>query len=304
MSWGRLAALSVLASAMLFHNPTATAATTCAAYKKQMADAERAADAARADAILDQLYTNNACNAEDGALKLMEWATARAHFAVIQRQGIASEAQIRATLKIGRPWQIEVALADILFARKNYGEASLHYQAALDDIRDEILTRTAPAVPVIAAIYKKAEQARLLASEYVEVKDSRGQPGGLAYSNVRGFIAEKTAIPIEFETAKTVFTSKGEKAVADMIDYLRRANSPPIHLIGHTDERGEDAYNLKLSKDRAIALRDHLEKNGYPKGRIEITGLGESSPYQPANAANLTQEEIWQVNRRVELQRK
>ncbi|MBC8048979.1 MAG: OmpA family protein [Chitinophagales bacterium] len=83
-----------------------------------------------------------------------------------------------------------------------------------------------------------------------------------------------------------------------------RANSPPIQLTGHTDERGEDAYNLKLSKDRSIALREHLEKNGYPKGLIEIDGLGESTLYQHSTAASLTQDEIWQVNRRVKLKRK
>ncbi len=306
MSLGRLAAVIALITALVFQTAPQAAGATCADYKKQMIEAELAADARRAEALLDELYGNNACNVEDGALKLMEWAAARAHFANIGRQGDASaqEQQIRAALKIGRPWQLETALGDILFTRKQYGEASLHYQAALDDIRDEILTRIAPGPAIIASVYKKAEDSRLLASEYVEVKDSRGEPGGLAYSSVRGFTAEKTAIPIEFETAKTSFTAKGQKAVADMLDYLRRANSPSIHLIGHTDERGDDAYNLKLSRDRATALRDHLEKNGYPRGRIEISGLGETMPYQPANAESLTQDETWQVNRRVELQRR
>ena len=33
--------------------------------------------------------------------------------------------------------------------------------------------------------------------------------------------------------------------------------------------------------DRAIALRKHLEKSGYPKGRFEIDGLGETAPCRP-----------------------
>jgi len=64
---------------------------------------------------------------------------------------------------------------------------------------------------------------------------------------------------------------------------------------GHTDSKGSDAYNLKLSKQRAAAVRDYLIESGIVGTRIEATGLGESQP----TASNAT-EEGRAENRRVE----
>ncbi|VAW75771.1 hypothetical protein MNBD_GAMMA15-2479 [hydrothermal vent metagenome] len=51
-----------------------------------------------------------------------------------------------------------------------------------------------------------------------------------------------------------------------------------IRITGHTDVIGDDGYNLKLSQQRALVVRDHLVSQGVVPGFIETSGVGESQP--------------------------
>jgi outer membrane protein OmpA-like peptidoglycan-associated protein len=100
------------------------------------------------------------------------------------------------------------------------------------------------------------------------------------------------------------FTSKGEQVAQYLLEYLLSAHLPKVRLVGHTDSRGADAYNLDLSHRRAAAVRDYLVANGYT-GVIEIDGKGESEPFVPVDPEHFEndQEATDQLNRRVELVR-
>ena len=65
---------------------------------------------------------------------------------------------------------------------------------------------------------------------------------------------------------------------------------------GHTDAQGEDAYNLKLSEDRAASVVAWLAEHGVDAARLTPQGFGESRPV----ADNAT-ETGRQLNRRVEV---
>lgn len=67
-------------------------------------------------------------------------------------------------------------------------------------------------------------------------------------------------------------------------------------IIGHTDSRGSEAYNLDLSKRRAEAVRQALIAEGVPAERLRAEGRGEAEP----RADNAT-EAGRQLNRRVEI---
>jgi OmpA-OmpF porin, OOP family len=55
-------------------------------------------------------------------------------------------------------------------------------------------------------------------------------------------------------------------------------------IVGHTDGKGNREYNLKLSQQRADAIREALIKPfGIPPSRIEAVGLGEEQLLKPAN---------------------
>ena len=51
-----------------------------------------------------------------------------------------------------------------------------------------------------------------------------------------------------------------------------------IELSGHTDNVGNDEYNLNLSQRRADAVRVYLTSRGIDKSRVLAVGYGESKP--------------------------
>lgn len=69
-----------------------------------------------------------------------------------------------------------------------------------------------------------------------------------------------------------------------------------IEVAGHTDSMGSDAYNMKLSQQRAEAVRNFLISRGVAADRLTAKGYGESQPV----ADNATDEGRFK-NRRVEL---
>jgi len=69
-----------------------------------------------------------------------------------------------------------------------------------------------------------------------------------------------------------------------------------IEIGSHTDSRGSDAYNLKMSQLRADAVRTYLIAAHVAKTRLVARGYGETRPLDPRpNAA------AWAKNRRTEI---
>jgi OOP family OmpA-OmpF porin len=69
-----------------------------------------------------------------------------------------------------------------------------------------------------------------------------------------------------------------------------------IKIIGHTDSIGTEAYNQGLSERRAKSVANYLGKEGVDRGKMAISGKGESEPV----ADNRTDEGRAR-NRRVEV---
>jgi len=84
--------------------------------------------------------------------------------------------------------------------------------------------------------------------------------------------------------------------VLDAIAATMQGN-PSIQLIeiqGHTDERGDDAYNLDLSDRRAKSVMKYLVDKGVDAKRLTAQGYGETQPLDRAH-----NEKAWAKNRRV-----
>ncbi len=79
-------------------------------------------------------------------------------------------------------------------------------------------------------------------------------------------------------------------------DILARYPRTTIHITGHTDNVGSQAYNLTLSKRRAQSVAWYLEDRGVSASRIRTEGRGESLP-----RASNDSEAGRQLNRRVEI---
>ena len=100
---------------------------------------------------------------------------------------------------------------------------------------------------------------------------------------------------VYFEYDKAII-KKESYPILDAVAATLQGN-PSIQLIeiqGHTDERGDDAYNLDLSDRRAHSVRDYLIGKGVDEKRLTAQGYGETQPLDPAH-----NEKAWAKNRRV-----
>jgi outer membrane protein OmpA-like peptidoglycan-associated protein len=52
---------------------------------------------------------------------------------------------------------------------------------------------------------------------------------------------------------------------------------------GHTDNQGDDIFNMKLSQQRAVSIKESLIKFGISESRLETKGYGESKPIDTNN---------------------
>ncbi|MCH6200487.1 OmpA family protein [Aquiflexum sp. LQ15W] len=84
---------------------------------------------------------------------------------------------------------------------------------------------------------------------------------------------------------------------------LQRMQGMNLQIEGHTDQRGNEEYNLKLSERRAKAVMDYLVKRGVELDRMSSEWLGKTKPVHDCGTVPCT-ESMHQMNRRTELQLK
>lgn len=101
---------------------------------------------------------------------------------------------------------------------------------------------------------------------------------------------------LEFETGKAIILKSSYKSLNDLANLLQKKSEWGLLISGHTDNVGDDAKNMVLSKERAEAVKDYLIIKGIASNRLEVLFYGETKPI----AVNDT-EEGRQKNRRVEM---
>ena len=207
-------------------------------------------------------------------------------------------------------WQASATLGEVRFGERRFGEAAEAYDRAIAIVKNETLTRTKPEKFEIEGLLTRSAQARLLAANvkmadgstrFVQTaRDQRdGTLGGIYSRSVRGIAPQAVPVPITFEYAKTAFTPIGEQAVRELADALREQRPARVRLVGHTDIRGNDETNKKLSAARAEAVAAYLKEAGLATV-IETAGVGSSEPIKLVDSAGLSQDDIYALNRRVE----
>ena len=141
------------------------------------------------------------------------------------------------------------------------------------------------------------KEGRLFHSENVDIPASKGyveitKPVVLRKPEVGKKITLNN-IFYDFDKANLRMESISE--CQRVLEVLNEIPTLKIEVSSHTDSRGNDDYNLKLSQERAQSVVDYLVSKGIAANRVIAKGYGESQPV----ATNDT-EEGRQLNRRTE----
>lgn len=139
---------------------------------------------------------------------------------------------------------------------------------------------------------------------YNGLKDEDGCPDVKAappkpkeYKNI---VVEKDRIvfkkQIRFKTGSDKIIGAISFSILDeAADALKSRTDVRVQVEGHTDERGADAKNKKLSQRRAESVVRALVERGIERSRLIPVGYGEERPLDPAH-----NKAAWAKNRRVE----
>lgn len=100
---------------------------------------------------------------------------------------------------------------------------------------------------------------------------------------------------ITFVTDSARLTKDGRRVVRDAAEVLGEHPDVEVRIEGHTDSRGTEEHNLRLSERRADEVLDRLVELGIDRDRLTAKGFGEEDPVVvPKTFADL------EKNRRVE----
>jgi outer membrane protein OmpA-like peptidoglycan-associated protein len=117
--------------------------------------------------------------------------------------------------------------------------------------------------------------------------------------------AQETALEVRvdlpadvlFDFDKADIRTDASSALAQLATLIRAYPGGHVRLEGHTDAKGDDAYNQRLSERRAAAVKTWLaEREGIEAGRLAPRGFGEKRP-----VASNDDDAGRQKNRRVEV---
>jgi outer membrane protein OmpA-like peptidoglycan-associated protein len=100
-----------------------------------------------------------------------------------------------------------------------------------------------------------------------------------------------------FEYNKTDLIDDSFAELDNLIIFLKENIETKIDIIGYTDNRGNDSYNINLSKQRADEVKKYLISKGINETRLTTIGKGKANPI-----VNNDTEENRAKNRRVEFQ--
>jgi outer membrane protein OmpA-like peptidoglycan-associated protein len=149
--------------------------------------------------------------------------------------------------------------------------------------------------------------------EAVEIKGFGGAgPGGIAAGGktlgLEGALKELKAdvtpqeiridlsADVLFDFDKADLKPAAEQQLQHLLTVVNSKPNATVSIEGHTDVRGDAAYNQNLSLRRAQAVRSWLTSHGVAAGRLSATGAGETRPLRSGDS-----EADHQANRRVEI---
>lgn len=128
-----------------------------------------------------------------------------------------------------------------------------------------------------------------------QAKEIENKVPGAKVERVGEGIVVEFADKILFGFDRSDLSAGASTNLNKLVEVLHAYPDTDIEIQGHTDSKGADDYNMKLSERRASSVANFLRGKGIASGRVGIKGYGETAPV----ASNETEDGRAQ-NRRVD----
>lgn len=106
-----------------------------------------------------------------------------------------------------------------------------------------------------------------------------------------------------FDFDRSELKARGRTRLDQLASDINRAERvSTVKIVGHTDSKGSDAYNMRLGQRRADTVASYLVSRSVPAGKVATNSMGESQPVAPNTLPNgRDNPEGRAQNRRVEI---
>ncbi len=146
------------------------------------------------------------------------------------------------------------------------------------------------------AAEKKAEEERIAAEKKAEEERIEAEAVAQAEAAVE-WINKNLVVNFDLGKANILSNEEIDAKIQFLIEFLQKYPERKLLIKGHTCDLGNPATNVKLSKQRADAMKTILVLKGCNPNNIVTKGMGSAEPLVPN-----TNEENRKKNRRIEMQ--
>lgn len=165
------------------------------------------------------------------------------------------------------------------------------------DPKAHILDLVPTILDLSATVQDMAGDARPISSK---AQQTLGRSGEIAIREAGDQVILSVASDVLFEFDSAALSPAAQRSLRDLAEVFSRAPEGQVLVVGHTDSKGTDDYNLALSKQRAEAVAGFLRDLGLADSRLRIEGRGEAEPVAGNEIDGRDNPEGRALNRRVE----
>jgi outer membrane protein OmpA-like peptidoglycan-associated protein len=202
--------------------------------------------------------------------------------------------------------ELALALGDNARAKQQADAAGQHYSELQDKMRTSAQQQLGAERSQVSQLGSQLVQTQNGLAQETDARkaaEARAARAMDSLNKIAQVKEEARGMVITLSGQVLFVTGKSEllPAAQDQLDQVAKAlkdqgDVKPMVVEGYTDSVGSDTTNLKLSKDRAEAVRSYLVSKGMPSDKISAVGKGKANPVAsndtPDGRAN---------NRRVEI---
>jgi outer membrane protein OmpA-like peptidoglycan-associated protein len=192
--------------------------------------------------------------------------------------------------------ELALVLADNAKTKQQVDTATQHFTELEDKLRSNAQTELGAERSQVSQLGSQLSQTQNGLTQETDARkaaEARAARAMESLNKIAQVKEEARGMVITLSGQVLFVTGKSEllPAAQDQLDQVAKAlkdqgDLKPMVVEGYTDSVGSDTTNLKLSKDRADAVRSYLVSKGVPSDKITAVGKGKANPVASNDTAD------------------